>query len=46
MGTDGLSIDAEAYRQGGRGDRKIGGAKETGDVIRDAPERWEERVNE
>lgn len=39
MGTDGPSIDAEAERQeGGRGDGEIGGDKETGDVIRDAPE--------
>lgn len=32
--------------KGGRGDGKIGGEKETGDVMRDAPERWKERVNE
>lgn len=49
MRTDGLSIDAEAYRQEARADRKIGGAKEVGDVMRDAPQTssgCKERVNE
>lgn len=36
MGTDGPSIDAEVESQeGGRGDRKRGGEKETEDVMRD-----------
>lgn len=39
MGTDGPSIDAEAERQEGEEETgKIGGEKEAGDVMRDAPE--------
>lgn len=49
MGTDGPSIDAEAERQEGEEETvKIGGGKETRDVMRDAPEivrkKWRARM--